>query len=414
MKKSIELSLFITCLTILSCEKDNNSIKNETHPVSKEKIIGFVQKGPFINGTSISILELEADLAQTGKTFNTQISDNKGSFEFTQVELVSQFVELMANGFYYNEILGEISTAQLTLYAISDLTSKSSLNVNILSHLEKDRIKYLVSQGSKFDDAKKQVQAEILKIFSINKSDIVESELLDISKEGEDNAILLAASLIIQGFRSDAELSELLANISTDIREDGQLNSASLGTKLINHARLLNLVSIRENLVHRYQELGIEARIDNFEKYVQQFLDSTQYEFNNLIEYPEFSDYGENILYEDKSNFKTNFKYSLAANLPEGTKLKVILKGGLWYYEVLPSGPKNWTVSQYNESTQSQIFTSSESGKECDLKIDFDIPYMYNGDSLNSPDIQSDTITIDYYENSSEIPTKTKVIYIEK
>ena len=414
MKKLINLAILMTFFAILSCEKDNDSNKDEFHPVSKEKINGFVQKGPFINGTSIIISELTSDLIQTGKSFSTQISDNKGSFELSQVELSSQFVELKADGFYFNEILGDKSTAQLTLYALSDLTDKNSVNVNVLSHLEKSRINYLVSQGAAFNNAKKQAQGEILEIFSINKSDILESELLDISKEGDDNAILLAISLIIQGYSTDAELSELLANIITDIKEDGNLNSSSIGTDLINHARLLNLAKIRENLVDRYDELGIEVDIADFEKYIQLFQDSTQYEFTNLIEYPEFSNYGENILFEDKNDFKSNYRYSLAANLPEGTELKIILKGGLWYYEVSPNGPINWSVSQYNESEQSQVFTATETGAQCDLKIQFAIPHTFMGDSINSQDIQNDTITIEYHENMSEIPTKTKLIYIEE
>ena len=47
------------------------------------------------------------------------------------------------------------------------------------------------------------------------------SEYLDISQPGDKNAILLAISVILQGYLSVAELSELLANITTDIREDG-------------------------------------------------------------------------------------------------------------------------------------------------------------------------------------------------
>ncbi len=415
MKNLIKLSSLLIFLLIVSCEKDDADNPNESHPVQKEILTGFVQKGPFINGTSITVSELTSDLIQTGKTFNTQISDNKGSFELKQINLSSQFVELKADGFYFNEIIGDKSLAQLTLYALSDLTDKSSLNVNILSHLEKGRIDYLVSQGSSFNEAKKQAQKEILVIFSIDKSDMPESESLDISKDGDDNAILLAISVIMQGFRTDAELSELLANISSDIKEDGVLNSSNLGTDLINHAQLLNLPKIRENLLNRYNEMGVEATISNFEKYVQLFKDSTEFEFTSLIDYPEFSDYGENILFEDKLNLKTNTRYSLAANLPEGTELKIVLSGGLWYYEVMPNGPKNWTVSQYNENEQSQVFTSTTPGLECDLKIEFTIPHTHKSDTIGTPEeIQNDTIIVDYYENISEMPTKSKTIIIEK
>jgi len=415
MKELITPAIFLLILALISCEKDTISRKNEVTPISKEKISGFVQKGPFINGTSISILELESDLSQTGKTFNTQISDNKGSFEFTGVDLSSQYVELMADGFYFNEIQGVKSTSQLTLYGLTDLTDKNSLNVNVLSHLEKERIKFLISNSSAFEDAKRQAQSEVLSIFSITKSDILESELLDISKEGDGNAILLAVSLILQGYRTDAELSELLANIVTDIREDGQLNDTVLGTELINHARLLDLARIRNNLTERYQELGIEVTIADFEKYVELFLENSPYEITNLIEYPEFSDYGENILFEGKIAFQPGHKYSLAASLPVGTEVKVVMSGGLWYYEVLPNGPKNWTVSQYDEITQTQTFTSTEPGKDCDLKIEFVLPYTEPVDSIFSGAARyaGDTITIDYFENGAQVPTSSKRIYIE-
>ncbi len=415
--KAFLISLFFL---LFSCEKENNVNPNESHPVKKEKLTGYVQKGPFINGTSINISELSSELIQTGKTFSSQISDNRGSFELRQLDLSSQFVELKADGFYYNEVTGDNSAARLTLYALSDLTDKSSLNVNILSHLEKSRITFLVSQGASFSGAKKTAQEEILNMFSINKTDMKESELLDISEEGEDNAILLAISVIIQGFRSDADLSELLANISTDMKEDGTLNSNSLGTDLINHAQLLNLPEIKQNLIDRYDEIGMEATIPNFEKYVQMFIENTNYEVTSLIEYPEFSNYGENILFPGKIIFNENSRYSLAANLPHGTLLKVVLRGGLWHYAVLSDGPVNWTVSRYNENEQQQSFTSTESGKDCDLKIEFTIPYTQTDTVNNDTSVyvlptkpETDTIFIDYYENMSEEPTKTKTIIIQ-
>jgi len=40
-------------------------------------------------------------------------------------------------------------------------------------------------------DAKKQAQEEILKVFLIEKSDMEESESLNIAEDGDDNAILL-------------------------------------------------------------------------------------------------------------------------------------------------------------------------------------------------------------------------------
>ena len=390
----------LTLLPLVSCEEDER--QDDTLPVTKEKLTGFIQKGPFINGTSINMAELNMDLGQTGKNFSTQTIDNRGSFELSQVELSSQFVELKADGFYYNEVSDVSSSARLVLYALCDLTDKSTINVNLLSHLEKDRVYYLVSEGTPFGEAKRQAQSEVLGIFSIEKPDIQDSELLDISQRGDDHAILLAISLILQGHRTVAGLSELLANINSDFREDGKLNDPLSGSALINNAILLDMPGIRENLEERYEETGMEVDLPDFEKYVNHFIENTEYEVTEGIRYPEFSDYGENILFGNKSGFHRGTVYSMAAELPVGSALTIRMSGGLWSYEVLPHGPVNWDVSDYDWEAETQSFTAVESGTSCDLKIMFE----YYSDST----LSGEGILVEYLENLSDTATRTKVI----
>ncbi len=386
--------MIITIVFILgSCTKEKEQL-------IKEHLTGYVQKGPFINGTSLTLYELDDNLIQTGRNFNSQIIDNSGTFEIPAIELSSPFSELKADGFYYNEVLGETSSAQLTLYALTDLSNRDNVNVNILTNLEKRRVEYLISSGVSFNDAKDQAQQEILEIFEVDKADIEVSEALDISKEGEDNAILLAVSIILQGYRSEAELSELMATISSDIRDDGILDNPETGTALINHSKSLNIGRIKENLENRYQELGIQTVLPDFEKYITNFNENTDFELTYLIKYPEFSEYGENILFPDLDTVYTNGNYSLAAELPTGTEVKIILSGNIWWYQALPHGPVNWTISDYDEVNRSQVFKSTESGKNCDLIISFtDVTLQ-------------DKIKVEYYENASVEPTHTKEITI--
>ena len=278
----------IIAMFFVSCEKEPQHSGLPTSDslditVFKKKISGYVQKGPFNNGTDITIFELNNMLSQTGNSFNTQISNNLGLFELNSVSLRSIFIEIKATGFYYNEVADENSAAQLTLYAISDLTNRSDINVNILSHLEKQRVQYLISQNYSLRDAKRKAQREILNIFKFQKEDILNSELLNISENTDDNAILLAVSVILQGNRTVAELSELLANIITNIKEDGTLDDESIGSDLVNHAKVLNLTEIRENIENRYSDLEIDADIPDFETYVNLFLDSAGYEVTSLI-----------------------------------------------------------------------------------------------------------------------------------
>ena len=228
---------------------------------------GFAQKGPFINGSSVTIYDLKSDLTPTGKTFNTQIKDNKGTFEIDNISLSSNFVSLRTDGFYYNEVLGKQSVSQITLYALTDITDHKNVNINLLTHLEKPRVEYLMKTGLSFSDSKKQAQKEILAIFNIQKADINNSEDLNIATEGADNGILLAISSILQGYRSESEMTELLSNISEDIRTDGVLNSSFTGSDLINHALYLDTTFIKTKLTNRYNAIGASSNVPSFGAY---------------------------------------------------------------------------------------------------------------------------------------------------
>jgi hypothetical protein len=261
--------LILTLILIIlnSCQKTENEYK-----IKKDKLSGYVQKGPYINGTTIQMYELNSSLSQTGKTFNTQITNNRGLFEINDVALSSQFVEFLASGYYFNEITGNISPSLLSLYALSDITDISTVNVNILTHLEKSRVEYLIGKGMDFSEAKDTAQKEVLKIFGFSDQDIDDSEMLDISADNEGNAILLAISVILQGNRPTGDLTELLANISNDIKQDGKVNDANIIAQLRSSSEILDLPEIRVKLGQRYQDIGINATIPGFENYITDFL----------------------------------------------------------------------------------------------------------------------------------------------
>jgi uncharacterized protein (TIGR02145 family) len=264
------LSILSIFLLFQTCKKDTDNVK-----IRKDRISGYVQKGPYINGTTIQLNELNSSLEQTGKVFSTQIIDNKGSFEIANIALSSQFVQFLANGYYFNEFTGDISPSPLSLYALSDITDISTVNVNILTHLEKSRVEYLIVKGKSFSEAKDTAQKNVLAIFGFQAQNMDKSEMLDIAVNKEENAILLAISIILQGNRTVGDLTELLANITTDIQQDGKVNDATILSKLRSTTVLLDLAKIRINLEKRYQNLGINTIISGFEKYVNYFLSFT-------------------------------------------------------------------------------------------------------------------------------------------
>jgi len=417
MKTISVLTASVFTLLFVSCERS----ENESISLKKEVISGYIQKGPYINGTSIVVSELDTKMNPTGKVFNTQINDNNGSFEIRDIELSSNYVEIIANGYYFNENSGKISSSQLSLHALTDLADSSNANVNILTELEKNRVKNLVFGGMSFKSAKIQAQKELLELFEIEKPDIKTSEYLDITKDGEDNTILLAVSLIMQGLRTEAELSELIAEISSDMKSDGILNNQTLGAKLINDIRLINLSDVRENISTRFAEINTGTEVPDFEKYVADFVGNTNFEISNNISYPEEGIHGPNILSEDQVVYPSRTTdgsiCSIAADLPRGTSLRVIIRPDLTVIDPNPYDPEK----EINPESYSDYAVGTYPSSGWDSKVDSDY-YTHRIMTLYSLAADERTIdaefhlnghgsaTFEIYENNQLIPTRIKKI----
>ena len=131
--------------------------------ITDREIAGVTQKGPFLVGSSVTIQELDGKtLVQTGRSFKTSVKSNLGDFSVKNVNLASQYALLEVNGYFRNEVTGENSEGMISLNALTDLTNRNNVNVNVLTHLETDRVLNLVQkQGLSFAEAKKQAESEI-------------------------------------------------------------------------------------------------------------------------------------------------------------------------------------------------------------------------------------------------------------
>ncbi len=363
-------------LIFFSCQKD------EIEAIDKTDISGVVQKGPFNVGTSVTLSELNEDYSQTGKTYITQINSDDGLFEIKGLELASPYVEVKADGFYFDEISGENSLAKLSLSAIADVSDKNSINVNVLTYLEKPRVEYLLANGYSFTEAKAQAKPEVLNVFKLLDSANADSETLDITKQGDENAALLTLSAIMQGYRSVADVSELLTNVATDLKEDGTLDDTILQTSLISHAVYIDPVQVRQNMSNKYTALGETVQIPEFSHYLDQFVNSSEYTPVSIIGYPEQSSKGSNILNTNNSVFDAgaNTSYSMAVNPVKGISTKIELKvtGGItedfkgaWGYRM---DTENWSATVFDRENNVQTFTVIDSEKPADLQILFFSP----------------------------------------
>jgi len=265
MRNWINLFLTVTVIafTIVSCSSDDNP----TEPIQME-LNGYIQKGPFISGTSLTIQELTDSFVSNGTTYSTTINNDFGGFSLSS-EISSNYVEVIANGYYFDEVSGQLSSSELTLRSVLDVNESDSTNVNILTTLSKDRIIHLViEENLDFEVAKSQAEIEILQIFGIYETDLASFENMNISENSVSNAILLAISATLQCDNTVAELSELISKINLDIKEDGTLNDQICIDEIRNNGKQIVFTEVRNNIEERYTNLGLSVNIPFFEDYL--------------------------------------------------------------------------------------------------------------------------------------------------
>ena len=291
------LLLLIPLTSFLYCSKDADQEPQNPDPVqiTIDQLDGYVQKGPYIGGTQIQISPLNSDLSQTGINFNTQIVNDNGYFSIENIQVESEYILFSGIGFYFNEVTGAISSSNLSLQTLSNIENRSSLNINILTHLERNRVEYLHTEnGLSFGEAKTQAINEIFDIFCMSDVSSIESENLNILESGENNAKLLAISIILQGNLSVGDLSELLFDISSDIETDGVLNDVPTINYLRDIAAGISnvpgLETIRSNIESRMEFLDItDYTIPDFENYIVNFLECNS-GTPEILNYVEVSD----------------------------------------------------------------------------------------------------------------------------
>lgn len=234
----------------MSCEKENKDV------ISNASIAGYVQKGQFIKGSTISAYALNDKLIATGESFPSVIKDDLGSFAIS-AEVAAPYLELQAEGYYFVENTGETSTAPIYLNAIVNSLQKK-VNINLLTTITSGRIKKLINDGQSFNSAKKQAEKEIMNIFSAYSKDVtIGFEEMNISEDGKSNAVLLAISCLIQEDRNAGEIQKLISDISSDLEADGNLSDKLLND-IFNENRSVSIPDVVRNLIKYYNNNGID------------------------------------------------------------------------------------------------------------------------------------------------------------
>jgi alpha-tubulin suppressor-like RCC1 family protein len=214
---------------------------------------GLAQKGPLIKGSGVTVQELSKSLVPTGKQYSFQISSDLGTFE-PNAKFTSQYVSVAAAGYYFDESSGVVSSAPITLYGLSDLSTDSSLNVNLLTMLAFQRIQVLITQSSlSFTAARAQAEGEVLTALGISKGAIGSAfGTLDIAAGTDGARALAAVSSVFAYGNSAGNLSQLMANFQSDLADDGKITNVATLATLAASSRAINPTQIADNLNRKY------------------------------------------------------------------------------------------------------------------------------------------------------------------
>ena len=231
---------------------------------------GTVQKGPFIVGSTVLINRLDSRGRSTPSTLLTEIDDSIGSFSFETDQTGP--VQIVASGYYFSELTGQISSGVLTLKALYEVrdTTRQIAHVNILTHLINDRVLALISDGSPgLAEAIAQAEDELVAALSdaLPIPDLNEFSLLSLYDSGASqnntlgNAYLVALSTGFYkyaetkakqfGTATDAELTLGLNRISDDLADDGRLQPGGFIAEFVTAIRSLSPETITANLRSR-------------------------------------------------------------------------------------------------------------------------------------------------------------------
>lgn len=255
-------------LAVTSCSDSKDEIDDQF--IQTAHIVkGKVEKGPLVSGSTVEMRTLDKDMTPTGASYTTTIENNTGDFTYGSLKMNSPYAKLTADGYFFNEVDGELSTSTIKLNAIVDLSDNSTINVNIVTHLKSLRIVYLVtSKGISFAEANKQAQKELMTAFALQDFGTKDASQYSIIAGDDAAGALIAISSYILSDRSEAEIVEFLSKLTNEFSSTGTFTD-STKEQLKKTKYYLNgkLEDINQNIVNRYKELGYNVSVKDLAYY---------------------------------------------------------------------------------------------------------------------------------------------------
>ncbi|WP_295067155.1 fibrobacter succinogenes major paralogous domain-containing protein [uncultured Fibrobacter sp.] len=282
ISKSITLLMAIASAGMLSACLDDKVAGGVTEDaglaIKDLDVAGLAQKGPFVKGSVVTVQGIDCKtMALTGEVFEGKVKSDKGDFEVKDVNLSSTCAVFEVTGYYFNELTGKKSSDKLTLHTLTDLKDRKNVNINLLTELEYERVMNLAAgKETSFTDAKKQAEKEVLAAFNVKAKDgeFAQFEDLNIFKSGDDNATLLAVSVLMQSDLKVAKLTERVNDVATDIAKDGSWDDDKTKTEIAEWTVTADKNGDLANVGKNIEKWGGSDDVSAFETVVEKFAEN--------------------------------------------------------------------------------------------------------------------------------------------
>lgn len=273
MKKQMFIFAFALSSLLVGCTSENAfNIENDSENISQGNLNGYSQKGPVLAGASVVVQELDhATLLQTGKSFRGKVISDNGEFVVENVSLNSPYVLLEVNGYFRNEVTGKNSDGAIFIKALADVSEHKNVNINLLTHLEYERVQVLLEQKKiSFDEAKRIADSEIFASFYAD-GDFGKVENLNIFGDSDGDAALLAFNVLLLETGSEAAFMENFAKLGTDLAEDGIWDDSLFKTRIADGACEMDFDGKLSDIRKNVESWNIAENVAPFERYVSSF-----------------------------------------------------------------------------------------------------------------------------------------------
>jgi len=266
---------------VVACSDSDKTAGGTTEDagiIADLNVAGLTQKGPFAKGSAVTVQGIDCQTMElTDEKFSGSVKSDKGDFEVKDVNLSSTCAAFEVKGYYFNEVTGKKSSDKLTLHALTDLKDRKNVNINLLTQLEYERVMNLVTEEKmSFAEAKTQAEKEVLAAFSVKAKDgeFALSEDLNILEKGDDNAALLAVSVMMQSDLKVAKLVERVNDVAADIAKDGSWDDDKTKTEIAEWAATADKNGELANVNKNIEKWGGSDEVSAFETVVEKFAEN--------------------------------------------------------------------------------------------------------------------------------------------